>query len=50
MKIWFQTFSPNSKVDAKWHYFDEQCRRHLPRVARPDTEFTLLLWKCADRK
>ena len=39
MKIWFQTFSPNSKADAKWRYFDEQCHRHLPRVARPDTEF-----------
>jgi len=38
MKIWFQTFSPNSRVDAKWRYFDEQCHRHLPRVARPDTE------------
>lgn len=39
MKIWFQTFSPNPRVDPRWHFFDEQCRRHLPRVARPDTEF-----------
>lgn len=39
MKIWFQTFSPSSRADAKWRYFDEQCHRHLPRVARPDTTF-----------
>ncbi len=38
MKIWFQTFSPNSDSDIKWHYFDEQCRRHLPNVSRPDTQ------------
>jgi Asp/Glu/hydantoin racemase len=39
VKIWFQTFSPDSRIDPKWRYFDEQCHRHLRRVARPDTEF-----------
>ena len=38
MKIWYQAYNVSGRVDPKWRYFEEACERHIPKVARPDTE------------
>lgn len=38
MKIWYQTFNASARIDPKWRYYEEQCARYIPKVARPDTE------------
>jgi Asp/Glu/hydantoin racemase len=42
MKIWYQTYSPAARADAKWARFEEACERYVPTVARSDTEIKVV--------
>lgn len=39
MKVWYQTYNVGADVDPRWRYYEEQCKRYIPTVARPGTEF-----------
>lgn len=38
MKIWYQAYNVSARVDPAWRYFEEACKRYVPKTARPDTE------------
>ena len=37
MKIWYQSYSPVG-TDSRWGYYEEALKKHIPKIARPDTE------------
>jgi Asp/Glu/hydantoin racemase len=39
MKIWYQTYNVGAHIDPAWCYYEQACRRYVPKVARPNTEF-----------
>ena len=39
MRVWYQTYNVGADVDPRWRYYEEQCRRYIPKIARPGTEF-----------
>jgi allantoin racemase len=39
MKVWYQTYNVGADVDPRWRYYEDQCKRYIPKVARPGTEF-----------